>query len=280
MLTAGALAVTVAACGGDDQEAADTTAAAVETTAAAVETTAAGAETTAPAAETTAAPAEGCGEPGDAGEINVFLIPSPSSTAIQSFIPAFEEASCIKVNFSETPYGEAHQKQLLAYQQGDGQYDIAQFDNTFLAAFGAAQAMSPLDDYLAASTEYDISDFSAGQQEYGATDLEVHVHSHAAPEKRATSPLQLILKLDRVRAWPHESCTHTRRDVAEGDEDLEEARAVLGKGAVMRRFRVLLSSRRVSMGGLCLGAMLADNARQLAQSRVGPNRRGDRLRRA
>ncbi|MBU6317983.1 MAG: hypothetical protein KGR47_15820, partial [Acidobacteria bacterium] len=87
-VTAGALAVTVAACGGDDQEAADTTAAAVETTAAAVETTAAAVETTAAAVETTAAPAEDCGEPGDKGEINVFLIPSPSSTAIQSFIPA------------------------------------------------------------------------------------------------------------------------------------------------------------------------------------------------
>ena len=169
-MTAGALAVTVAACGGDDQEAVETTAAAVETTAAAVETTAAAVETTAAAVETTAAPAEDCGEPGDKGEINIFLIPSPSSSAIQSFIPAFEEASCVKVNFSETPYGEAHQKQLLAYQQGDGQYDVAQFDNTFLAAFGAAGAMSPLDDYLAASTEYDISDFSAGQQEYGKYD--------------------------------------------------------------------------------------------------------------
>lgn len=111
-----------------------------------------------------------CNAPGDKGTINVFLIPSPSSTAIQSFIPAFEKESCIKVNFSETPYGEAHQKQLLAYQQGDGQYDVAQYDNTFLAPFGAAKAMTALDDYLKASTEYDINDFSAGQQDYGKYD--------------------------------------------------------------------------------------------------------------
>lgn len=165
VIAAGALAVGVAACGGDDQEpeASATTAGATETTAGATETTAGG------GTETTAAPA-GCGEAGDAGEINVFLIPSPSSTAIQSFIPAFEEQTCIKVNFSETPYGEAHQKQLLAYQQGDGQYDIAQYDNTFLAAFGAAEAMTPLDDYLAGSAEYDIADFSAGQQDYGKYD--------------------------------------------------------------------------------------------------------------
>lgn len=111
-----------------------------------------------------------CGAVGDEGEINVFLIPSPSSSAIQSFIPEFEEQTCIKVNFSETPYGEAHQKQLLAYQQGDGQYDVAQFDNTFLAPFGAAEAMAPLDDYLKDSAEYAIDDFSAGQQDYGKYD--------------------------------------------------------------------------------------------------------------
>jgi len=97
----------------------------------------------------------------------VFLIPSPSSTAIQSFIPAFEKKTGIKVNFSETPYGEAHQKELLSYQQKAGAYDVAQFDNTYLAAFGAAKVMTPLDDYLSKSTEYDIADFSKGQQDYG-----------------------------------------------------------------------------------------------------------------
>ena len=42
-------------------------------------------------------------EVNDDGTINVFLIPSPSSTAIQSFIPDFEAKTCIAVNFSETP---------------------------------------------------------------------------------------------------------------------------------------------------------------------------------
>ena len=103
-----------------------------------VATVAQASDTSVPTDDTTAASgtaaAGDCGEPGDAGEIDVFLIPSPSATSIQSFIPDFEAATCIAVNVSETPYGEAHQKQLLAYQQGDGQYDVAQFDNTFLAA--------------------------------------------------------------------------------------------------------------------------------------------------
>lgn len=101
------------------------------------------------------------------GEINVFLIPSPSSTSIQSFIPAFEKETGIKVNVSETPYGEAHQKQLLSYQQKAGAYDVAQFDNSFLMPFCQAQAMAPLDSYLSDSSEYDIADFGQSQQDYG-----------------------------------------------------------------------------------------------------------------
>lgn len=105
--------------------------------------------------------------PGLADEINLYLIPSPSSTAIQSFIPAFTEKTGITVNVTEVPYGEAHQKLLLSIQQGQGQYDVAQFDNTFLAPYGAAGSMLALDDRIAASAEYDIADFEAGQQDYG-----------------------------------------------------------------------------------------------------------------
>jgi len=101
------------------------------------------------------------------GEINVFLISSPSSTSIQSFIPGFEAETGIKVNVSETPYGEAHQKQLLSYQQKAGAYDVAQFDNSFLMPFCQAQAMAPLDSYLGNSSEYDIADFGQSQQDYG-----------------------------------------------------------------------------------------------------------------
>jgi len=171
-LAALAMVVTAAACGGDD-EAGTTTPPTVGDTAppdSAAPESSAPPDSAAPDTASSDTVAADCGETGDAGEIDVFLIPSPSSTSIQSFIPAFEEQTCIKVNFSETPYGEAHQKQLLAYEQGDGQYDVAQFDNTFLSPFGAAEAMTPLDGYLADSAEYDISDFSTGQQEYGMYD--------------------------------------------------------------------------------------------------------------
>ncbi len=109
-----------------------------------------------------------CTTPGeDAEAIDVFLVPSPSSTAIQSFIPAFERETGLAVRVTETPYGEAHQKLLLSFELGSGAYDVAQFDNTFLATFGAAGVMEPLDAYLADSAAYAIEDFSSGQQDYG-----------------------------------------------------------------------------------------------------------------
>ena len=101
------------------------------------------------------------------GELNLFLIPSPSSTSIQSFIPEFEEKTGVKVNVSETPYGEAHQKQLLSYKQKAGAYDIAQFDNSFLAPFCQAKAMTDLGEWVSGSDEYDTNDFGKGQQDYG-----------------------------------------------------------------------------------------------------------------
>jgi len=110
--------------------------------------------------------------PGVAEEINVYLVPSPSARSIQSFIPVFTAETGIKVNVSEVPYGEAHQKLLLSVQLGQGQYDVAQFDNTFLAPFGAAGTMQPLDEWLAASEPYDIDDFEQGQREYGMYDGE------------------------------------------------------------------------------------------------------------
>lgn len=110
------------------------------------------------------------GTPAFAQDLNVYLVPSPSSTAIQSFIPAFEKQTGIKVNVTEVPYGEAHQKLLLSVQLKQGQYDVAQFDNTFLAPYGAAGTMMPLDDYIAGSEEYDIADFEQGQQDYGKYD--------------------------------------------------------------------------------------------------------------
>jgi ABC-type glycerol-3-phosphate transport system substrate-binding protein len=125
------LALTLSACGGDD--AADTT-----------------------------APADG-----GARKITVFLIPSPNATAITALAADFTAETGIEVEISETPYGEAHQKQILAFQSGNGQYDVVQFDNTFLANYGSNGFLEPLQDRIAASATYDINDFSPAIRDYG-----------------------------------------------------------------------------------------------------------------
>ena len=99
--------------------------------------------------------------------ITVFLIPSPSASAIQAFVPVFERQTGIEVMVVQAPYGEAHQKLLLAFELGRGAYDVAQFDNIFLATFGVSEVMTPLDIYLEDSMEYAIEDFSSSQQDYG-----------------------------------------------------------------------------------------------------------------
>lgn len=134
------MALVLSACGGGDD---------------ATDTTAGGSETTA------AGGGEAC------TELDVFLIPSPNATAITALSPDFTAETGIEVNISETPYGEAHQKQILAFQTGNGQYDVVQFDNTFLANYGSNGFLEPLTDKVANSAEYDINDFSPALQDYG-----------------------------------------------------------------------------------------------------------------
>ena len=109
----------------------------------------------------------GSGGASTASEINLFLIPSPSATALEKLAPEFTAKTGIKVNFTETEYGTAHQKALLSIQAKQGAFDVVQYDNTFLAAFANAGALAPLNDYTSKSAEYDIADFSDALQHYG-----------------------------------------------------------------------------------------------------------------
>lgn len=104
---------------------------------------------------------------GEGDKITVFLIPSPNATAITALAADFTAETGIEVEISETPYGEAHQKQILAFQSGNGQYDVVQFDNTFLANYGSNGFLEPLQDRIAGSETYALDDFSPAIQDYG-----------------------------------------------------------------------------------------------------------------
>lgn len=102
--------------------------------------------------------------------INVFLIPSPSADAMKAMTPAFTEATGIDVEFTEVEYGTAHQRALLSIQSGQAAFDVVQFDNTFLAAFAKAGALTDIGEWVVNSAEYDINDIPTSLQNYGDFD--------------------------------------------------------------------------------------------------------------
>jgi ABC-type glycerol-3-phosphate transport system substrate-binding protein len=145
-----AAALTLAACsGGSDSATQD----AAETDAAA-------------SSEDTSSPS------GDAtcDSIGVFLIPSPSADAIKAMIPDFTAQTGIDVSVTEVEYGTAHQRALLSIQSQQGAFDVVQYDNTFLAAFAKAGALTDIGEWVASSAEYDISDIPESLREYGDFD--------------------------------------------------------------------------------------------------------------
>ena len=111
--------------------------------------------------------AAGCPKPDQNNKtLNLLLIDSPSADAIETFIPAWEKKTGIKVKVTKYDYNVAHQKQLLSYKQKAGAYDIAQFDNTYIVPFGSQNLMIPLDDCVK-SPAYDLNDFPKSLRNYG-----------------------------------------------------------------------------------------------------------------
>ncbi len=102
------------------------------------------------------------------GEITVALISSPTQAALEAMGPDFTKATGIKVNFVDMAYDAGHQKEVLAFQTKQGQYDVIQFDNPFLAGYVENGYLEPLDTYAKNSAEYDLSDFPQALIDYGS----------------------------------------------------------------------------------------------------------------
>jgi multiple sugar transport system substrate-binding protein len=104
------------------------------------------------------------------GEITVALINSPTQAAFESMGADFTKATGIKVNFVDMAYDAGHQKEVLAFQTKQGQYDVIQFDNPFLAGYVENGYLEPLATYAKNSKEYDLSDFPQTLIDYGSVD--------------------------------------------------------------------------------------------------------------
>jgi multiple sugar transport system substrate-binding protein len=98
-----------------------------------------------------------------AGEITLdFWAMGREGEVVQELTAAFErDHPGITVRVQQIPWSAAHEKLLTAYA-GDAMPDVFQLGNTWIPEFVALDAISPLDDRMAASGTLSPADFFAG----------------------------------------------------------------------------------------------------------------------
>jgi len=82
----------------------------------------------------------------------------PYAFATQKILADLESASGAKIVLDVQPYDAQHQKILLNSQSAESAYDLVAVDIVWMGEFGAANALAPLDDYIAKS-DIDLKDF-------------------------------------------------------------------------------------------------------------------------
>jgi multiple sugar transport system substrate-binding protein len=104
----------------------------------------------------------GCGEPQDGRVTLEFWAMGREGEVVQELTREFErENPDIRVRVQQIPWSAAHEKLLTAYA-GDAMPDVFQLGSTWVPEFVALDAISPLDDRIAASPGVARADFFAG----------------------------------------------------------------------------------------------------------------------
>ena len=121
-----------------------------------------------------------CGSPGDhedtpqsdepTDELTVLVAASPSATGLGELAAEYTAESGVTIDFVEVPTAQLPTKIILAMQSGQETFDLAQFDGFTMPQIAAANALLPLDDFLAEDDEYDYADFPEGLQNYAKQD--------------------------------------------------------------------------------------------------------------
>jgi multiple sugar transport system substrate-binding protein len=98
--------------------------------------------------------------------LTVLIVPSPSATALQAIASAYTKQSGVAVKFVSVPYDQHATKLVLEGQSKSDSFDIAQFDQPFLASIVPAKGLLPLDELISSDKAYDINDFPKPLQAY------------------------------------------------------------------------------------------------------------------
>jgi multiple sugar transport system substrate-binding protein len=98
--------------------------------------------------------------------LTVLIVPSPSATALQAIAPAYTKKTGVAIHFVSVPYDQDSTKIVLAGQSKSASFDIAQFDQPFLAAIVPAKGLAPLDKFLKSDKVYNVNDFQKPLRAY------------------------------------------------------------------------------------------------------------------
>ncbi|GIE94715.1 ABC transporter substrate-binding protein [Paractinoplanes rishiriensis] len=114
---------------------------------------------------TLAATLTGCagwgGGPGGGGPdtINVLMVNNPQMIDLQRLTEAnFTQSTGIRVNFTVLPENDVRDKISQEFSSQAGQYDVASLSNFEIPIYAKSKWIAPLDEYVAADTQFDQSD--------------------------------------------------------------------------------------------------------------------------
>jgi ABC-type glycerol-3-phosphate transport system substrate-binding protein len=98
--------------------------------------------------------------------LTVLIVPSPSATALEAIASAYTKQTGVAIRFVSVPYDQHATKLVLEGQSKSASFDIAQFDQPFLAAIVPAKGLAPLDEFINSDKAYDINDFQEPLRAY------------------------------------------------------------------------------------------------------------------
>lgn len=109
-------------------------------------------------------------EQNDGREVVRFWVMGYEGEVVAQLLPEFERRNPgIHVDLQQFPVLSAHEKLLTAFA-GDSLPDVTPLGNTWISEFASLGALKPLDDEIAATPGFDVSDFYAGAWDSGVID--------------------------------------------------------------------------------------------------------------
>ena len=107
--------------------------------------------------------------------LTIIMEEVPDYDIVAKLVPQFEaEHPNIKIKFDAMPYDAMRDKILTSFLAPEATYDVIIVDNPWMDEFALADFLTPLDDYIANTPEYDFDDFVAPLKEIGVVNGKIY----------------------------------------------------------------------------------------------------------